>query len=1178
MGFDLDRFAEEVDPDFKCNLCNKVLEDPLATPCGHVFCASCVLPWVVQKGSCPVQCQRVSTKELNHVLPLRNLILKLNISCEHRARGCERAVRLQQLSEHADMCDFSPAKCRNKGCPEVLNLRDMDAHMRESCDYRPVGICERGCGLMLVQRDHRGDAAGAGGGGGGGGGGHSCLKALRSHSASVMAKVASLEYDCKKAALRASKREKSLLSQVSALQSELQSTALRYQKKLSEYRVQLERLSKSLAFPAKGGEPSTLTVVLQRQHGSLGFNIIGGRPSPDSQEGTSGEGIFVSKVVENGPADKDGGLQVNDRVIEVNGKDLSKATHEEAVEAFRAAKEPIVVQVLRRAPPRPKPSAPSTPGSGTPGSGSGTPAGGPDPLLVDATTQTDVSFERVSAISKLRPETPPVPDFHPCLLSDGHTIADDYYDNNDYLPSMHQDPERADELEYEEVELYRIFSQEKLGLTVCYRTDDEDDLGIYVTEVDPKSIAAKDGRIREGDRILQINGLDIQDKEEAVALLTNEESRRVSLLLARPEIQLDEGWMDDDRNDFLEELHLGMLEEQHHEAMEFTASMLQQETSHQEDGGLTDTATTSSNRHEKDSGVGRTDESTRNEDDEEEESSEVEQEIPGDDEIPIDCEPGTGTLESQRSHAGDMDYNRDTLSSGEMRYSNDSAVSGDGHVDLDLAGIAPEECERFRELLELKCQVKNAKRLSMYYSSAAALGLGKADPDVADAELEFLNEELRNIELECQSIIRAHKSGQARVGRFGADGWMFQDGGGGGGGTGRGVGGTGSFRTLSGLKRDGLTNITETPEKFDKDTSSAYNTAESCRSSPRSLKLTAGGTANQSLESTDSQRSESGASQKGVGPPFSRPGSRDASPAKPKAQGPGKAEEGSEPADGKEGGRTEEPSATAGGVAAATEASSAKQLYQKLSGGGTGGAGGASGAKQGQYLSQYRHSSYRSTHIPAHAQHYQSYMQLIQQKSAVEYAQSQMSLVSVCKEAFATRNGSPTAESKMEWKVKIRSDGTRYITKRPVRDKLLKERAMKIKEERSGMTTDDDALSEMKMGRYWSKEQRKQHLSRAKEQRRRREFMMRSRLECLKENPQEGGSAGGGSGSGGSGNESGNNKKEVNIIELSHKKMMKKRNRKIFDNWMTIQELLAHGTRSPDGTRIYNSLLSVTTV
>ena len=46
--------------------------------------------------------------------------------------------------------------------------------------------------------------------------------------------------------------------------------------------------------------------------------------------------------------------------------------------------------------------------------------------------------------------------------------------------------------------------------------------------------------------------------------------------------------------------------------------------------------------------------------------------------------------------------------------------------------------------------------------------------------------------------------------------------------------------------------------------------------------------------------------------------------------------------------------------------------------------------------------------------------------------------------------------------VKIRSDGTRYVAKRPVRDRLLKARAMKIREERSGMTTDDDAASEMK--------------------------------------------------------------------------------------------------------------------
>lgn len=43
-----------------------------------------------------------------------------------------------------------------------------------------------------------------------------------------------------------------------------------------------------------------------------------------------------------------------------------------------------------------------------------------------------------------------------------------------------------------------------------------------------------------------------------------------------PVSQLDEGWMDDDRNDFLDDLHMDMLEQQHHQAMQFTASMLQQ--------------------------------------------------------------------------------------------------------------------------------------------------------------------------------------------------------------------------------------------------------------------------------------------------------------------------------------------------------------------------------------------------------------------------------------------------------------------------------------------------------------------------------------------------------------------------------------------------------------------------
>lgn len=238
MGFELDRFKGAVDPDFKCNLCNKVLEDPLTTPCGHVFCANCVLPWVVQKSSCPVKCQRISTTELNHVLPLKNLILKLDIKCDNHARGCEKVVKLQHLAEHAEMCDYSPAKCRNKGCNEVFNLKDMDAHMRESCDCRPVGICENGCGLMLTHKEQKLDT-------------HCCLKALKAHNSALHVKVVSLDKEFKKQSLKSSKREKSLLAQLSAVHNELQMTALKYQKKFTEYSARIDSLTKTLAPPCK---------------------------------------------------------------------------------------------------------------------------------------------------------------------------------------------------------------------------------------------------------------------------------------------------------------------------------------------------------------------------------------------------------------------------------------------------------------------------------------------------------------------------------------------------------------------------------------------------------------------------------------------------------------------------------------------------------------------------------------------------------------------------------------------------------------------------------------------------------------------------------------------------------------------------------------------------------------
>lgn len=141
---------------------------------------------------------------------------------------------------------------------------------------------------------------------------------------------------------------------------------------------------------------------------------------------------------------------------------------------------------------------------------------------------------------------------------------------------------------------------------------------------------------------------------------------------------------------------------------------------------------------------------------------------------------------------------------------------------------------RFQQLLELKCQIRNGGECGVYsirHSIECSLteqgemdeddGVGVGEGSGVEQELRMLNEELRSIELECQSIMQAHQLRKAHQ--------------------------SDHFQPLSppgrspkdGRKRYGrLADIHEYPERSDsnkireKDSSSAYNTAESARSTP----------------------------------------------------------------------------------------------------------------------------------------------------------------------------------------------------------------------------------------------------------------------------------------------------------------------------------------------------------
>lgn len=89
----------------------------------------------------------------------------------------------------------------------------------------------------------------------------------------------------------------------------------------------------------------------------------------------------------------------------------------------------------------------------------------------------------------------------------------------------------------------------------------------------------------------------------------------------------------------------------------------------------------------------------------------------------------------------------------------------------------------------------------------------------------------------------------------------------------------------------------------------------------------------------------------------------------------------------------------------------------------------------------------------------------------------------------------------MEWKVKRRPDGSRYIVRRPVRNRTLRAaRASKINEERSNdQTTEDDTISEVKLGKFWTKEERKKHMEKSKERRQRQESLIASKNQQMHE-------------------------------------------------------------------------------
>ncbi|XP_042154266.1 multiple PDZ domain protein isoform X9 [Oncorhynchus tshawytscha] len=289
-----------------------------------------------------------------------------------------------------------------------------------------------------------------------------------------------------------------------------------------------------------------MKVELKREAGkSLGISIVGGRGMGSRlSNGEVMRGIFIKHIMADSPAGRNGTLKTGDRIVEVDGVDLSDASHEQAVEAIRRAGNPVVflVQSIVH---RPRPKSRYSPTSSPVIEYSTALKRLPHHMCQSSTT--DTNEERVARRNsdkevechsrlflRLSPTNPftPTP-FKPPKREAGKTLSTTPHLSLPVVPhvgetdtdTLTEIPDRPSQTEEEDKFGYRwknisqrydslpgllhMIELEKgktgLGLSLAGNRD-RSRMSVFVVGIDPSGAAGKDGRVVVGDELLEING------------------------------------------------------------------------------------------------------------------------------------------------------------------------------------------------------------------------------------------------------------------------------------------------------------------------------------------------------------------------------------------------------------------------------------------------------------------------------------------------------------------------------------------------------------------------------------------------------------------------------------------------------------------------------------------------
>ncbi|KAK8743107.1 hypothetical protein OTU49_001527 [Cherax quadricarinatus] len=270
-------------------------------------------------------------------------------------------------------------------------------------------------------------------------------------------------------------------------------------------------------------EEKRMEVNVERTTGGLGLSIAGGRGSTPYKG--DDEGIFISRVTDGGPAYL-AGLRVGDKLYMVNGHDVEICDHYEAVNIMREAGSQLRLVVSRevtRIVPEKKNSKVEQPVG--------------NHVMVEGVQNTCAASGLLQESDV--EQTPPTQIIANHVGMTINSQSNTTTLNGDHT-SINGDAELDGEMEILTETLYTTLMRDHNGLGFSIaggrgaaQFKDGSD-AIYISRITEGGAAAKDGKLHIGDRVISINGVDLEGArhDQAVSMLTGLE-RFVRLVVHR---------------------------------------------------------------------------------------------------------------------------------------------------------------------------------------------------------------------------------------------------------------------------------------------------------------------------------------------------------------------------------------------------------------------------------------------------------------------------------------------------------------------------------------------------------------------------------------------------------------------------------------------------------------------